>query len=175
MNMSHPEMELEAISRLLDERAIRLAQRSQVQSTRREAAHVICTSRAGRLWGFPIVSVREIRLVQITLLPLGTPAIPALFPVRGQVYCLADIAALEGDCEMPRHGERVFAVIVTGKRGTLGFRMDELFGPRIVHEDELSTLSGVRRQSFTKSVTRDLLQLVDVDALLEQPALTTLG
>lgn len=160
----------EAVKAALQERARRVSARSQHAETRQQLAEVVAVRRGSELWGFPTSAVREVRKLALCALPGVGGAVQGLVQVRGEAVSVVDLAALTGTATAPAHGEELLAVLVAGRPGKLGLRIDEVLGPRLVWADECDGESdGDKRHDFVSAVTRDLLAVIDVERLLARP------
>lgn len=151
------------------ERAAALANRRKKAAERKILREVTVVRRAGTTLGLPTQSVQEIRRVTLTALPHASTTVIGLFQIRGQVHVMLDIGPLLGDATPLRAGEASLVALVEGAQGRIGLRIDEAIGPRIVYEDELDADIAAGRNDFVSAVTRDLLAVVDCDALLARP------
>lgn len=155
--------------RILTERAAALAARRKKAAERSVFREVTVVRRAGATLGLPTQCVQEIRRVQLTALPQATDTVIGLFQIRGQVHVMLDIAPLLGAATPLRAGEPTLVALVEGAQGRIGLRIDEAVGPRIIFNDELDNDIAAGRNDFVAAVTRDLLAVVDCDALLARP------
>jgi len=163
------------VQELLRRRSRQFAALRLEDTTREALDEVIVVRRADSLLAFPIRSTLEVRDVVSARLPHRSQHICGLFQLRGQVYCLVDLQPFVGPATELAHGERGLAVLVQGDRGILGIRIDEVLGPRTVHVDELDTGRRDRRLDFVTNVTRDCVELIDVEALFASPELQMTG
>lgn len=153
------------VERTLRERAQQLAAREVKTRQPDIVAHVIVVRRARSILAFPILRVAEVREVVVTRLPQRGRHVCGLFQLRGHVHCLVDVQPFVGPAEELRHGERALAVLVEGSCGALGVRIDEVMGARAIDATEIDGTERERRLGFVSSVTRDCVEIVDVDAL----------
>lgn len=157
------------VLRVLAERAAALASRRKKAAARSIFREVTVVRRAGTTLGLPTQSVQEIRRVTLTALPHASHTVVGLFQIRGQVHVIIDIGPLLGTAAPLRPGEATLVALVEGPQGRIGLRIDEAVGPRTVFDDELDHDIALGRNDFVAAVTRDLLAVVDCDALLARP------
>lgn len=155
---------------LLEERARKVAARSHEGERRELLAEVVAVRRGREVWGFPLSSVREVRKLKLCTLPGLGGAIQGLVHLRGEAVSVVDLEALTGSPAPATHGQELLAVLVQGRRGSLGVRVDGVVGRRAVFSDECDgAADGDKRHDFVTAVTRDLLAVIDVERLLARP------
>jgi len=155
--------------RILAERRRRLAARGAAAAARERLSDVVAVRRGGQALGLPLGAVREIWRVRAVPLPYATAFVQGLFAVGGRTECLVDPLPFFADPEpLPEDGSLLAAVVAHGRR-SVGLRVDEVLGVRTVWADERS--EGLSRSGLVSAVTRDLLAVVDVAALLARPEL----
>ena len=154
--------------RLLEERAERLAGRHAVEVG--AVVHRVFEVRRGPLvLGLPVETVEEIAKVHPTPLPRGTRVLQALFQIRGRVHCLADPASLlDPTLPQPAAGPSLVALI-RASRGPLGLRIDAVSGTRELRAEDCLDHRDDGAPSFVRAVTRDLLHVLDIEALVARP------
>jgi chemotaxis signal transduction protein len=159
------------IERELRQRATDMASRVSQLEAATPFAEVVVATRGTVVFGLPIDRVVEVRMVELTALPHATAVVNALFQVRGRVHCLVDALPFYGVEEPLGHGVTTLVALIRGRRGVVGLRLDELVGARLVTVDEIE--DGVHGDgvAFVRAVTRDLVEILDVDLLLDQPSL----
>lgn len=157
------------VLRVLVDRAAALANRRKKAAERSVYREVTVVRRAGTTLGLPTQCVQEIRRVSLTALPHATDTVSGLFQIRGQVHVMLDIGPLLGASAPLRAGEASLVALIEGAPGRIGLRIDEAVGPRTVFDDELDHDIALGRNDFVAAVTRDLLAVVDCDALLARP------
>ena len=155
---------------LLRERARSLAGRAEAAVERALFAEVIVARRGQVLLAVPVVSAAEVRQVDCVPVPGGGGVVAGMFQVRGRVQGLADLAPFFSQPETGVAGGSMLALMVTGSSGLLGLRIDEAIGLRSVWLDELDEGLGEHRLDFVSRVTRDLVHILDVEALMASPA-----
>jgi chemotaxis signal transduction protein len=167
-DQTHALMEPETIE-LLKKRAREVRARNSSMQFREVFHEVIVVRRGKSVLGLPIDAVREIRLVHPVALPHRTPFIQSLYQVRGKVQCLVDLQPFfDAPSDFPGN-EGVAAAIVSNHKGEIGIRIDEVIGPRVVYLDEKDEGLVERSKAFVSAVTRDLLIIIHIDFLFEQP------
>lgn len=149
----------------LRERAKKLAAHTLRKAVREVVAEVIVVRRERSMLALPILCVEEVREVRVTRLPHRSRFVCGLFSLRGRVCSLVDVQPLVGAADEVGHGDRALVALVRGPRGTLGLRVDEVLGPRVVYGDELDTSHRDRQLDIVARVTRDCVEIVDMDAL----------
>ena len=160
-----------AISEVLRLRSQRLAMRQTVREEAVETfAEVVVVIRGEASFGIPVTSVKEVRSVEITWLPHATKVIAGLFQIRGRTYSLVDIGAFFGQDESLEHGASTLVAVVKGAPGSIGLSIDDVIGHRAITHDEIDDAVHVGTLGFVSHVTRDLVQLIDIDTLLALPA-----
>lgn len=155
------------IEKVLKERSRQLAALRITPEERQQLGEVVVVRRAESRIAFPIAHVLEVREVRVSRLPHRTRYICGLFPLRGQVHCLVDLRPFMGHATELAHGERTLAVLIQSAPGVLGVRVDEVVGPRTVYADEIDSGRRERRLDFVSDVTRDCVEIIDVDVLIQ--------
>jgi len=159
-----------AVRKILRQRSRQMAARVMERVELERFAHVIVVRRGAALLGLPIAAVREVRAVEVAVLPRATEVVQGLFQVRGQVHSLVDVGPFFGETSPIGHGEHALVLLVAAAAGVVGVRIDEVLGPRELYVEEIDHGLHGGRIDFVSHVTRDLLQVVDVDAMLANPA-----
>jgi chemotaxis signal transduction protein len=152
------------------QRSRSLTGRSQETLERDLFDHVIVARRGGVLLAVPVAAASEVRQVECVPVPGGGDVVAGVFQVRGRVYGLVDLAPFFAQPEASTAGGGSFALMVTGEAGQLGLRVDEPIGLRHVWSDELDDGLGEHQLEFVSRVTRDLVHILDVEALMTSPA-----
>lgn len=155
----------------LRERAKALASLRLRTPDRQLLCEVIVVRRGRTVLGLPIAQAEEVRVVTVSRLPHHARRVAGLFQLRGQVHCLIELEPYGSGSDELRHGERAIVVLLRGTRGALGVRVDEVIGPRSVHADEIDGPHRDRQLEYVRHVTRDCLEIIDVEALLASPSL----
>lgn len=160
---------------LLEQRRQSLARR-QLEATSREVlARAFVFRRAAVTIGVPLASASEVREVEVSTFPGSGAHVNGVFQIRGRCLALVDLGPFFGSSMPPRHGDRCLAVVVSGARGALGVRIDEIVGVRTIHLDELEPSLGDSVLAFVHHITRDGVHVVDVDAITAQPEVRMTG
>ena len=160
---------------VLARRAAALARSGDQQSTSRVEMRVVVVSAGGERVAIPAHGVREIvRVGRVMALP-GLPSwVRGVTSVRGEIVSVVDLAAwLQRGCAE----DAWFVAVLDGPRGPVAFLVDEVLGLREVLTEELA--SGLRgdedRRGPIVATTRDLVSVLDLDAMLEGDALVASG
>jgi chemotaxis signal transduction protein len=155
---------------ILERQASALAGRARrgVTEARERVAETVVARRAELSFAFPVEAVAEIRRVTVSVLPHATEVLRGLFQIRGQPYCLADLGPFFDVAPTPRPADTL-VILLTGRPGSLGLVVDEILASRTLFADDLDTGLKRGRATFVRSVTRDLVHLVDVEILLSLP------
>jgi chemotaxis signal transduction protein len=158
--------------RVLRERAAKLA-RVDVETRRAEPDFEVAVCRVGdeRL-ALPVRRLREIvPLPPLTLLPGAPGWLLGVAQVRGtllSVIALGAFLGLSGDGSQAR-----YAALLDADQGPIAFTVDEVLGYRRLYVTELAergSQSGERQRPLL-GVTRDLIAVLDFEALLARPEL----
>ena len=165
----------EAVERLLRERSRQLASRRLERVERRILEEVVVARRDDSLIGIPIGALEEVRPVIVTRLPMAPVTVCGLFQVRGSIFCLVDLQPFFGEAVPVEHGARVLAALLAGAAGKLGLRIDEVIGPRQIAFDDVDPRFEKAGVELVRYVTRDLVQVLSIDALRTAPALRMKG
>ena len=161
--------EMSSPDAILEQRLGELASRRLESEECDTVAEVIVARRAGFTFATPVESTGEVRLVEVTSLPGATDVIGGVFQIRGTTYSLIDIAPFFGESSGLEHGSRTLAAVVSGLPGELGIRLDEVIGPRTIETSDLDEGLGERQLPFVSHVTRDLVHVLDIQALMASP------
>ena len=163
--------------RILEERARALARPLGSEEEEEEDVTALVVLVLGpERYGVDIRRVRETRPLEAFSPVPGTPEFwVGLVNVRGTLYPLLDLRRYLGlpDEDVVEGPKKL--VLVDGMRFTVGLIVDDALGVRRVPTREIGpALPGgtdTGRQ-VTSGVTRDLLAVLDVDALITDPRLT---
>ena len=157
---------------ILEKRARALAQVPLAQDGSPLVCSVALVGVGPEVFGVPIEAMHEIvRVPPITALP-GLPAwLPGIVQIRGEVFGVVDLGEWFGIAE---GREERYLVVLGGFKVPLGLLVGSVLGFRDVRADEIASGlrdgdCGVRPVSFT---TRDLVSVLDLDALARSPDLT---
>ena len=119
------------------------------------------------IFGIPAEFVREIAISPEIMKIPGLPEwLPGIVQMRSELLCACKLAwwfKLETSTEHP------FMVVVEDKRGAVGLLVDRVLGFREIYSDEIAENLGRTRSDSgrpVKAVTRDLVSVVDVAAIL---------
>lgn len=162
----------EEVRRILSERARALAQPLGAPATTDDRLQLLVIVLAKERYGIEIAHVEDVfPLRELTPVPCTPPLVLGVINHRGRVLPVLDLRRLfdltgQGVAE----GSRVAAVEIGGLR--VGLYGDGVEGIVEVGVDEVSpasTILGGERQAFLRGVTRDLLGVLDLDALVRDP------
>jgi len=152
------------VERVLRERADRLAERSALETEDQVHVAVIVATRGQTQLGFPVGAIDEARTARVARLPLASRRVAGLIAVRGQVLTLLDPAVDEGN---PLDQGATTPVIVVAHEGRVSaVRVDAIVGSRSVTVRELDPRDRERHGSIASAITRDGLEIVDVERLM---------
>ncbi|MBK9259870.1 MAG: chemotaxis protein CheW [Polyangiaceae bacterium] len=162
----------EHLSRVLDERALRLA-RIPAEEKRRTLLYPAAILVVGKtLVGIAVNALREVQTAApITPLPGLPEGMLGVAHVRGEVICVVDLSRWIGTEE---RGTGACLAVIEGPRGPLGLVADHCAGFRDVYEEDVvrdfAAASKVRLR-HVRAMTRDLVAILDVPELLADPRL----
>jgi purine-binding chemotaxis protein CheW len=168
-------LEGEGYEAILARRAATLARSPDEHAARRIAVRVVVVAAGGERVGIPIHGVREIvRAGRVMALP-GLPSwAKGVTSVRGEIVSVVDLAAWlhQGGAE-----DAAFIAVLDGPRGPVAFLIDEVLGLREVLAEELASGLGGDddRRGPIAATTRDLVSLLDLDAMTRGDALVASG
>jgi chemotaxis signal transduction protein len=160
---------------LLADRARAIAQRAATVEQPERYGDYVVARRGQARFGVPTERVVEVRPVVVTRVPGATAVVQGLFQVRGRVHALVDALPLFGGHAAAEHGETVVAILLDGRHGRVGLRIDEAVEVRSVAVRDLDSGRRSRGVAFVDRVTTDLVQLLDVDVLFDLPHLMLAG
>jgi purine-binding chemotaxis protein CheW len=163
------------VSRILRERAAALARPREEAASPAETSEVVVFSLSGERYAVEANRVLEVLpLRDLTPVPWTPPFVLGVVNHRGQILPVLNLRRLldlAGD-GAPEDGQ-VVAVEVEGM--TFGILADAVAGSSRVAAHDLApppaAFEGDRR-SFTRGVTRELVALLDLDALAREPRIT---
>jgi purine-binding chemotaxis protein CheW len=163
----------EDITRVLEERARALARSSEADETSGETIGMVVLAVGDERYGVEVQDVQEIEpLEKITPIP-GTPAFwSGVVNLRGSMYPVLDIERYLGlpssdEVENPK-------VALVSRNGlSVGLLVDEVPEIRQVSVAEIGppVADGSSRAEVVRGVTPDMLSVLDLEALLSDPAL----
>ena len=164
----------EEIRRILEERAHELA-RVPEEDDDGERVTLVVVTLGGERYGIDIGGVREIReTAEITPMPATPPFWLGLVNLRGALYPVLDLARYLGQRADRAGGDAGEIVVVEGPGIALGLKVDAVpevvtirraeIGPSLVE-------ATADRPHVYAGLTSDLLAVLDLDALLADPAL----
>jgi purine-binding chemotaxis protein CheW len=161
------------ITRVLEERARALARSSDEDETSGETIGMVVLAVGEERYGVEVQDVQEIEpLDKITPIP-GTPAFwTGVVNLRGSMYPVLDIERYLG---LPA-SEGVASpkvALVTRNGMSVGLLVDEVPEIRPVKVSEIGppVADGSSKAEVVRGVTPDMLSVLDLEALLSDPAL----
>lgn len=161
------------IQRILEERAVALAQSPEDEELGDTATFVILGLGRER-YAIPIDNVREIKpLERVTALSATPPFWLGLANLRGNLYSVLDLRRYLG-VQGAETGSAPQLVLVSGANLTIGLRVDEVVEVRAIKASEIGPPLVERsadRAEIHTGLTRDLVSVLDVEALLSDRAL----
>ena len=164
MNMkTQDDQSIEKNEALLRSRARALASRSSHEQAREIAWQTIVVGCAGVRLALPVRMVVEIRRVHLTPLPGLPPSVLGVFQIRGRLLSLIDPI---GNRSGEEASESPLVAVVESGAGGAGLLIDEIIGPRTFYDDERADHINEKAGGFITFVSRDLVQVLDVPALL---------
>jgi len=160
----------ERARRILEERA-RVLSRVPNDSARAadEIEIAICTV-GSEMFGFPVHLLREIvPMPAVTRLPFAPECLLGIAQVRGTLLSVFDMAKLG---QVKGTSNATHLVVVEAPEGAIGFTIDEVLTCRHVSPSALQANGvGHSERRAALGLTRDLVVIIDVPALLALPEL----
>lgn len=167
--MSAPDLEERLLRRgeVLKRRAEALARRDEGGASKALLDTVVVVQVGSERFGISLGVLDEI----VPLTPMAElPRLPAWFPgliqVRGRLLSVLDLAAwfeVAGPSR-PRH-----LAVLEGPRGQMGALVDAVIDILEVHPEDIATTFAFDDVAGRKAITKDLVTLIDADALLGSP------
>jgi purine-binding chemotaxis protein CheW len=163
----------EDITPILEERAAALARSSDSDESSGETISLVVLAVGDERYGVEVQDVQEIdQLEKLTPIP-GTPAFWAgVVNLRGSMYPVLDIERYLG---LPATDGAENPKVALVSRGGLsvGLLVDEVAEIRKVRTSEIGppVADGSSKAEVVRGVTPDMLSVVDLEALLGDPAL----
>jgi purine-binding chemotaxis protein CheW len=171
--LAAPAHDTDDITRVLEERARALARSSDEDETSGETIGMVVLAVGEERYGVEVQDVQEIEpLDKITPIP-GTPAFwTGVVNLRGSMYPVLDIERYLGlpaseEVESPK-------VALVSRNGiSVGLLVDEVPEIRPVKVSEIGppVADGSSKAEVVRGVTPDMLSVLDLEALLSDPAL----
>lgn len=161
------------ITSILEERAAALARSSDNDETSGETISLVVLAVGDERYGVEVQDVQEIdQLEKLTPIP-GTPAFWAgVVNLRGSMYPVLDVERYLG---LPASDGAENPKVALVSRGglSLGLLVDEVAEIRQVRSSEIGPplADGPSKAEVVRGVTPDMLSVVDLEALLADPAL----
>jgi len=171
--LAAPANDTDEITRVLEERARALARSSDEDETSGETIGMVVLAVGDERYGVEVKDVQEIEpLDKITPIP-GTPAFwTGVVNLRGSMYPVLDIERYLGlpaseEVESPK-------VALVSRNGlSVGLLVDEVPEIRQVKVADIGppVADGSSKAEVVRGVTPDMLSVLDLEALLSDPAL----
>ena len=161
------------ITPVLEERAAALARSSEDDERSGETVGMVVLVVGDERYGVEVQDVQEIEpLDKVTPIP-GTPAFwTGVVNLRGSMYPVLDVERYLG---LPASAEVENPKVALVSRGGLsvGLLVDEVAEIRKVRSSEIGppVADGSSKAEVVRGVTPDMLSVLDLDALLADPAL----
>ena len=161
------------ITPILEERAAALARSSDNEETSGETISMVVLAVGDERYGVEVQDVQEIEpLDKLTPIP-GTPAFWAgVVNLRGSMYAVLDVERYLGlPASEPAANPKVALVSRSGL--SVGLLVDDVAEIRKLGSSEIGppVAHGSSKAQVVRGVTPDMLSIVDVEALLADPAL----
>ncbi|HEX6458938.1 MAG TPA: chemotaxis protein CheW [Thermoleophilaceae bacterium] len=163
----------EDLNKVLEERAAALARSSEGKETNGEMIGMVVLVVGDERYGVEVQDVQEIEpLDKLTPIP-GTPAFwTGVVNLRGSMYPVLDIERYLG--LPPSEGVENPKVALVSRAGlSVGLLVDEVAEIRKVRSSEIGppVADGSSKAEVVRGVTPDMLSVLDLEALLSDPAL----
>jgi purine-binding chemotaxis protein CheW len=164
---------VDEITPILEERARALARSSDNEEATGETTRMVVLAVGDERYGVEVQDVQEIEpLDKLTPIP-GTPAFwTGVVNLRGSMYPVLDIERYLG---LPiSDGVEDPKVALVSRAGlSVGLLVDEVPEIRQVRSNEIGppVADGSSKAEVVRGVTPDMLSILDLDALLSDPAL----
>lgn len=163
----------EEIERILEERAVALAQSTDDEAHGEHITFVIVRLGSER-YAMPIDCVREIKpLDRVTALSATPPFWLGLANLRGNLHPVLDLRRYLGVQSIVESDEPQL-VLVSGDTLTIGLRVDQVVEVRAIATSEIGPSLVERtaeRADIHTGLTRDLICVLDIEELLADRAL----
>lgn len=164
------------VQRILAERAAELAKSPDDDADGGDARTLVAVTLGHETYGIDIECIKEIRpLGEITTVPATPPFWLGLINLRGTLVPVLDLGRYLGQsADLGAVTDDPQAVVVADDRRTIALRVDTVLEVRSVKTADIgpSLVEATSdRPHVHAGLTRDLLAVLDMDALLEDPAL----
>jgi purine-binding chemotaxis protein CheW len=171
--LAAPAPDSDDITRVLEERARALARSSDADETSGETIGMVVLAVGDERYGVEVQDVQEIEpLDKITPIP-GTPAFwSGVVNLRGSMYPVLDIERYLG-LPVSEAVESPKVALVSRNGLSVGLLVDEVPEIRPVKVSEIGppVADGSSKAEVVRGVTPDMLSVLDLEALLSDPAL----
>jgi purine-binding chemotaxis protein CheW len=168
----------EAVRRILEERARKVAQPTVKAESGAEGFGVLVFSRAGERYGVePVHVVEVLPLIRPTPLPGARPFLVGVIHHRGEVRAVFDIWRLLGRPGPEDAGAKPEGrVVVVELRGlSFGLLADDVAGIVQVDAHEIASAEAASRDSqatWIRGTTGGMVSVLDLDELARDPRIT---
>ena len=164
---------VEDVNKVLEERAAALARSSDDEETNGETIGMVVLVVGDERYGVEVQDVQEIEpLDKLTPIP-GTPAFwTGVVNLRGSMYPVLDIERYLG-LPLSDGVENPKVALVSRAGLSVGLLVDEVAEIRKVRSSEIGppVADGSSKAEVVRGVTPDMLSVLDLEALLSDPAL----
>ena len=171
--MGTPLLEEDRERAALRDRARRTAQTVQEELERIQLGSFALVTMGARVVGLATTGLTAIvPMPPIAVLPDLPPWLPGLVQIRGEPLGVVDLRRLH---DLPSTTTATLIGVIQGAPGRVGLLLERVEAFRIVFRDELS---GSRAQGSALPLlgtTRDLVDLLDIDAVLNDPRIAVLS
>jgi chemotaxis signal transduction protein len=164
---------VEDITPILEERAAALARSSDEEEQSGETISLVCLAVGDERYVVEVQDVQEIEpLDKLTPIP-GTPAFWAgVVNLRGSMYAVLDVERYLG-LPTSEAAENPKVALVSRGGLSVGLLVDEVAEIRKIRSSEIGppVADGSSKAEVVRGVTPDMLSVLDLEALLADPAL----
>jgi purine-binding chemotaxis protein CheW len=150
---------------VLRRRAAALARAGTDESARKTIDTVVILQVAGEKLGIPITALREITPLRPAADIAGLPAwCRGIVQVRGEILSVLDLHKWLslGGVPTPR-----YLAVLEGKPGAIAVLVDAVLDVQPIYADDIASSFEATPGRGRRAVTRDLVTLLDVSAMLE--------
>ncbi len=169
----HDSLPFADVDRILEDRAVALARASSDPDHQHDSRRFLVVEVGNEQFGLPIEAVREIAPVpDITALPGIARHWRGIVNLRGQVFPVLDVGEYLGIAGMPTDSTP-HCVLLASVGVSMGLIVDGVADVRAVAMSQVRPPLelGRSRANVYQGLTDDLVALLDVDAIVSDPAL----
>jgi len=161
-------MSAEKMQAILEERARALARVTDVETD--EGRQLVVFSLANETYGVPTDYVREVQsLREISSVPCTPSFVVGVINIRGSIYSVIDIREFFG-VPQREFTDSTKVILINAGGHEVGILADDVLGETSVPLDEikppLATRGGVKKEEYIQGVTKDMLIILNLDALM---------